>query len=527
MSVEQDLQQIMSARYGKDVRQSIHDAIYDINEVAKRAEYDASTAPESARAYAEAALASLQAAEDAQQAAEDAAAEAMSGTPAGYADVVADVYSLKENTGTYLANSKSNIGRVLLDKMYGMSLQNGTPTPSVPVEIKSAKANFRNCSKNLIPYPFYTASGTVDNGITFTYDLSGVVTLNGTPSNANAKFLGYMWSNSILKAGKTYIFSFEIEGFANFANGASIYISINGTDIVAIRNKTANGYYEASFTATQSQAESTSMQMGLYISGATTQTLNNAKIKTMLRLSDNADSSYKEPIMQNVATDLVLRAIEVTSTDNYNLVKDGKYYVADTLEKIDGGYQITRRIGDLVLNGSEGITWGIGSNGGEISCYKLASAVFGAALPKSSATQNDKAPLLLTRYKVESFNHMNANPDLGCVALYYAISLASDTILFKTSGITTSSGFNTWLQSNNVELVYVLAAPTVETVTDANAIKLLSLKSYDEATYIAQTEDTEGVMVLEYGSTNFATKALSGYVEAESNSIRIGLLENA
>lgn len=32
-NISQDLQAIMDARYGRDVRQSIHDAIYDINEV--------------------------------------------------------------------------------------------------------------------------------------------------------------------------------------------------------------------------------------------------------------------------------------------------------------------------------------------------------------------------------------------------------------------------------------------------------------------------------------------------------------
>ena len=52
-NIDQDLRRIMQARYGRDVRQSIHDAIYDINEVADEAESVAITSQASAKANAD------------------------------------------------------------------------------------------------------------------------------------------------------------------------------------------------------------------------------------------------------------------------------------------------------------------------------------------------------------------------------------------------------------------------------------------------------------------------------------------
>ena len=48
-NIAEDLRKIKEARYGKDVRDSIHDAIYDINEVADNAESVAITSQESAQ----------------------------------------------------------------------------------------------------------------------------------------------------------------------------------------------------------------------------------------------------------------------------------------------------------------------------------------------------------------------------------------------------------------------------------------------------------------------------------------------
>ena len=532
MSVEQDLQQIMSARYGKDVRQSIHDAIYDINEVAKRAEYDASTAPESARAYAEAALASLNAAQAAQQAAEDAAAEAMSGTPAGYADVVADVYSLKENTGTYLANPKSNIGRVLLDKMYGMSLQNGTPTPSVPVAIKNAKANLKCVGKNLIPYPFYSSNGEV-TGVTYTINDDNSITANGTGTAIGFFFYTHRNQGKSKISPNNYVLRVEILGGSFTGQNSSYftialrqYVSPDGsfTDKVyqTVSSVSAGDVISLPFTISENDF-ATYPYHAIWFEHHKDNVFNNFTFRYSLELADVTDTTYEPYKYKDIITDLVLRAIEVTSTDNYNLVKDGKYYVADTLEKIDGGYQITRRIGEVTYDGSEDENWVFGIAANNHECF--AKAFSFKEPPDNDTPSHGYSNRFAT---IVSKNTLYSNKyEYNQYALAHSGTWNDTCIMLRVEGATSLNDVTTWLSNNNVIVVAELKTPTIETVTDANAIKLLSLKSYDEATYVAQTEDTEGVVVLEYGSTNFATKALSGYVEAESNSIRIGLLENA
>ena len=502
MSVEQNLEQILSARYGKDVRQSIHDAIYDINEVAKDAEYHASTAPTSAQAYANAALAAEQAAQQAKQAAEDAAEQAMSGTPSGYDQVVAEVRSLETNEDTVLAEVGTFVGRVLLDKMYGMSIQDGTPTPSSPIGIKSAKANFDNRGKNLNNYPYKTDSSS-SGGVYCTAKSDGSVDIY-TDGASTAELVYILHSRyevdanpCILKNGSYKATLIVSDPNANVKamfyrmgldGTGERYFTLNNGDTKTL---TLNGdYYSSNEVRLQVMLD---IPVGINIP-------NTINAKILITVAD-ADQTFEAYQGQSVTTDLVLRAIEVTSSDAYNLVKDGKYYVADTLEKIDGGYQIIRRcntidLGDLTYSYDPTdavfytILSGIGNKNGLCSGYSQSAGTTGSAMTNNTfLTRKD-----LNRLYIKNTSYTD----------YNAIKTA-------LSGTT---------------FVYILATPSTETVSNANAKKLLSLKTYDEATYVAQTEDTEGVMVLKYGSTELSNMAVTGYVEGEQNNIRLSDLES-
>lgn len=503
MSVEQNLEQILSARYGKDVRQSIHDAIYDINEVAKDAEYHASTAPTSAQAYANAALAAEQAAQQAKQDAEAAAEQAMSGTPSGYDQVVAEVRSLETNEDTVLAQAGTFVGRVLLEKMYGMSIQDGTPTPSVPVAIKSAKANFNNCGKNLVPN---NATSETYGNVTITVNYDKSIRLNG---ETTAEYTIDLFNDSshpiklneacILTDGggctSNMLLVATINSVNYQCNGSNHSVNLPSGNLTRLKI-----YYNNTYNADRT-------------------------VYPMIRLATVSDDTYEPYQGQSVTTDLVLRAIEVTSSDAYNLVKDGKYYIADTLEKIDGGYQITRRCDVVTLDGTENMTWVAEAerDGSKILYAPIASfSKFNNKEPKV-VSSNKIAPAISNRYTAQSGNTLAQTATIG-----FGFYIATNNYLsFRTPGITTSSDFKTWLTSNNVDIVYVRATPTTEFISTSDAKKLLSLKSYDEATYVAQTEDTEGVMVLKYGSTELSNMAVTGYVEGEQNSIRLSDLESA
>ena len=416
----------------------------------------------------------------------------------------ASVTQIQEITDTVLAD-ETFPGSCLLTTHYGMSAQNGTPTPSSPVAITSAKANYRDCGKNLIPVPH--AEGTeTDRGITYTENADGTVTASGTASadsahnltlrtNAGTMFLKngdytltgcpsggsdskYYMEVIVTKSGSAYWLGVDY--------GSGVTVTINGDDYandgayVMVRIIVKNAY-------------------------AITGTLG---FKPMLRLASVTDATYEPYNGEEIKTDLTLRAIEVTSSDAYNLVKDGKYYIADTLDKIDGGYQITRRVGSVDVDELTSWSWDSANNLVNKSAYTL----FGA-LVKVPANNTTK-PLALCNYQqAKTRNDIITNGQEG-----FAITTAYN-VIFKISGLTSKADYESWISGKTVEIMGVLATPTTEAVSSENAKKLLSLKSHSTSTYISQTEDTEGVMVIEYPTSELTSKALTGYVKSEKNGI--------
>ena len=75
-------------------------------------------------------------------------------------------------------------------KIYGKSIQDGTPSLENPVPIISAgdggSVDLAVNGANLMPYPYRTSAETI-NGVTFTVNPDGSITINGTASN-NASF---------------------------------------------------------------------------------------------------------------------------------------------------------------------------------------------------------------------------------------------------------------------------------------------------------------------------------------------------
>lgn len=146
-------------------------------------------------------------------------------------------------------------------------------------------------AKNLIPFPYYRPSGYISQGMTATYDEDGVITVNKVAGTSTAFF--YLYNSNtdyFLKPNTTYILSIELENATN----TSIYISINNSDIAAIRNK-ASGYYEVKFTT--GSVFTNNLSIGLYWPKDGTET--NAIVKPMIRLVSDTDSTYQPYAMTN------------------------------------------------------------------------------------------------------------------------------------------------------------------------------------------------------------------------------------
>ena len=77
----------------------------------------------------------------------------------------------------------------VIAQIYGNSVQNGTPSPTNPVEIQSVGDK----TKNLLPFPYETTTKT-QNGISLTVNDDGSILLNGT---ATAGTTFYLYQNIV------------------------------------------------------------------------------------------------------------------------------------------------------------------------------------------------------------------------------------------------------------------------------------------------------------------------------------------
>ena len=522
----------MQARYGRDVRQSIHDGIEAINgdaenavDIATQAKGEAKTAQDSAQAYANQALAHEQQAQIYRNQAEQFKDEAFSGTPEGYEDVVAKVNSLKEHTGTYLAEVGTHDGSALAKRIYGMSVQDGTPTPDSPVDIVSAKADFRCTGKNLIPYPYYRGASYTSNGITYTVNLDGSITANGTATATSVYELLQggvslkSTTNLKIKTNKQLRMSGCPSGGGNLTYNIQLSLT-DGTNFWArSRLDVGNG---VTFDYIPSVGYYNICVIRIQIFSG--QTVNNLVFHPMLTLAD-ADQTYEVNQHTDVTTNLRLRAIEVTSTDDYNLVRDGKYYIADTVDwSEDRGYEITRRVGEVVYDGSEDEAWTRVMNN-----TKNVHTFYSKPENPLHTDNNDALCLAYSnRFYRETRNDFNnTSTALGTFIQRTGMAENYGYFVFAPLSDISSAEWKTWLASNNMTLDYALATPTTEPITSEQAQALLSLKTYDEATSITATSDIEPTIDIEYATSEMSAKALTGHNLGFKNALKLNDINTA
>jgi hypothetical protein len=100
-----------------------------------------------------------------------------------YADVIPPVTATATGSAITIESSQAPLQNL---KLYGKTTQNGTPTPDAPVPLVSVGDSGSFAvgvyKKNLIPYPYYDTTKT-ENGITFTVNSDGTITVNGTATD--------------------------------------------------------------------------------------------------------------------------------------------------------------------------------------------------------------------------------------------------------------------------------------------------------------------------------------------------------
>ena len=178
---------------------------------------------------------------------------------------------IRESNNTVL--NGSYYGGLLIDSIEGKSEQNGTPSPSTPVEIKSV------VGKNLLKIYY---GGMTENGITFTKNSDGTVTVNGTAT-----------------ANTAYIMSTKGNTLANLPNGKYTLTGCpkgGGISTYRLQFYNYDGTGATKFddgegiTFDFTKGGTSSYNIAISVKAGTT--VNNLVFKPMLRLADNTDDTY-------------------------------------------------------------------------------------------------------------------------------------------------------------------------------------------------------------------------------------------
>lgn len=123
---------------------------------------------------------------------------------------------------------------------------------SVPV-IGMDEVSVTVSGRNLIPYPYFATSGTVSNGVTYTYGADGLINLSGTASSTSLFYLlasnkrirlnAGTYTMSVNQANNLQVRIYFIDGTYKriVADDTSITFTLDETDYVYIRIQVSTG----------------------------------------------------------------------------------------------------------------------------------------------------------------------------------------------------------------------------------------------------------------------------------------------
>lgn len=469
--------------------------------------------------------------------------QAFLATPEGYeavAEKVVDLDLVSERGNNFIRENTSK-GKCLINKVYGMSEQK-VPTPESPKEIKDFKLNLVNSGKNLAYFPY---SGHPEsqfpftysfNGIVYTFKQDGTIVLNGQADsekesaiNINSPF-GYEMCTDLIE-NRTYYITDGREGEeTRHPNGYCQFVlkSEDGETFWAKNTVDNTSKRIATFTK-GANVDPKFTRWGLRVCVSKNQVCNNVVIKPMVSFSD--DLTYEKGLPKDtIETNIVLRALEVEANDTYNYVKNGKYYIADTLEESDKGYQIVRRVGHKVFDGSE--SWKTVNVDGEVGDIKRKYVIDNqipsyAQLGTALTTTNKKGYVISSAYPEAMTNgHTHPYKKDETIALHDT----NHWIQVYDERYNKADDLEQWkahLAEEPLVVNYRLYKTVVEQVPTEDVEKLCNLISSKEYTSLALNSDIDTDMEVMIPYSNTAAKALEGNVQSKLNATKLLELQTA
>lgn len=372
--------------------------------------------------------------------------------------------------------------------------------------------------RNLIPFPYYSGMKLSSNGIEWTVNEDGSVTVNG---NATANSW-YQMSNNKYDfseyAGKTVVLSCENK------NGYGARIDFYKSDGSNAGNVTVQNRDFSVYTIPN---DTMYAECKMFVLSGTT--VENLTLHPQLELGEVVTeyeppkhplsyyTTYEPYRVTEADTDITLRAIEVTANDEYTYEKDGKYYVADELRMVNDRYEVVRRVKEIIVDGVN------------VDYSYYTSNDFRKQINVRSVYNTD------VKHDTSKYSK-NATSNILKPSLYSSNSDNGITVANNKSIVlymplympfTSLSEANEWAKSNNVIIDYILATPTIEPISTEDAKKLLSLKSWKDTTHVYNDSEVDAPITIMYGDTEVACKSLSGYNKSLVNEIEFSEIKKA
>lgn len=355
-------------------------------------------------------------------------------------------------------------------QLKGNAVQDGTPTPDNPVDIKvvTGDVEVNVVGKNL-------ASISSGNNIVI--------------------------ANNLL-AG-TYTFSIDI----NFACGLSLKANNSSGETIISNSYSASGRKSLTFTI----QETTS----IFLNGFSSTTGKSfAECANNYQIEVGSTATNYEPYTETTVT-LPLGNIELAKIGNYT----------DRIFKSEGKWYKEKYIDKVTVNGSE--SWALRGdipNLTNTACFRMTTAaVFENGLVNSIPMTN-RFIGLANNNDTEHVRELSSSPSYRFMVFIDKTRLTTvDTDTFKT-----------WLGNNNIEVYFVLATPTTTEITDTTLInaleELLATSTYKNVTNIYTYTDnaTPTLQIVYRKDLETLFNNLAGTTSVASiNSVRnIDTLEN-
>ena len=345
-------------------------------------------------------------------------------------------------------------------RLFGKSVQDGTPTPDAPVEIESVESpSVTVCGKNLLPD---VATSESYSGITLVVNEDKSITVNGTATE-HVFYAPYKFT---FKAGQSYVLS----GCPTGGSGDTYFMYINNLGGMRDYGNGVVVKLDEDFTS----------DVGFCIRSGTK--IDNLTFYPMVTVGTVADGYEPSKVSQIIKSELTLHGIPVTSGGNYT-DKNGQQWICDEVDLERGVY--VQRTATVVVNGSKNpSTFATGNKGGSVFAYSYDDL-------KMNILRNREHKLCDRLQRPPTTNPTSFK---DCEVGYWGYNTVGSNDMFIVMNVgkfDSVDDVKSWLSENPVTFVYVLDTPIETPLTEIEIAAYKALHTNYPNTVVMSEADVE------------------------------------